>query len=86
MHETLSSIAYILSIIMSSSAIANYILIRPLSKAIKDLKDSIDEVKVSIKELTESNRALEIRSTTIEAMNNEHDRRIARLEKKVFGE
>lgn len=84
MNEILTSISYILGIVLSCSAIVNYIVIRPLKMSIESLKDSIDEVKVSLKDLTLSNRTLENRIIVCEQNFNQYEKRLVRLENITF--
>jgi len=84
MNELLTSISYILGIVLSCSAIVNYIVIRPLKMSINSLKYSIDEVKISLKELTKSNRSLENRLIVCEQNFNQYEKRLVRIENMVF--
>lgn len=84
MNEILTSISYILGIVLSCSAIVNYIVIRPLKMSIESLKESIDEVKVSLKDLTLSNRTLENRLIVCEQNFNQYEKRLVRLENITF--
>ena len=84
MNEILTSISYILGIVLSCSAIVNYIVIRPLKMSIEALKESIDEVKVSLKDLTLSNRTLENRLIVCEQNFNQYEKRLVRLENITF--
>lgn len=84
MNEVLTSISYILGIVLSCSAIVNYIVIRPLKMSIESLKESIDEVKVSLKDLTLSNRTLENRLIVCEQNFNQYEKRLVRLENITF--
>ena len=84
MNEILTSISYILGIVLSCSAIVNYIVIRPLKMSIESLKESIDEVKVSLKDLTLSNRTLENRLIVCEQNFNQYEKRLVRLENIMF--
>lgn len=84
MNEILTSISYILGIMLSCSAIVNYIVIRPLKMSIESLKESIDEVKVSLKDLTLSNRTLENRLIVCEQNFNQYEKRLIRLENITF--
>ena len=84
MNEVLTSISYILGIVLSCSAIVNYIVIRPLKMSIESLKESIDEVKVSLKDLTLSNRTLENRLIVCEQNFNQYEKRLVRLENIAF--
>lgn len=84
MNEVLTSISYILGIVLSCSAIVNYIVIRPLKMSIESLKESIDEVKVSLKDLTLSNRTLENRLIVCEQNFNQYEKRLVRLENLTF--
>ena len=84
MNEILKSISYILGIVLSCSAIVNYIVIRPLKMSIESLKLSIDEVKLSLKDLTKSNRALENRIIICEQNFTHYEKRLSKLEDFIF--
>lgn len=84
MNEILLSISYILGIVLSCSAIVNYVVIRPLKMSIESLKLSIDEVKVSLKDLTRSNRTLENRIIVCEQNYNHYEKRLTKLERIIF--
>jgi len=84
MNEILTSISYILGIVLSCSAIVNYIVIRPLKMSIESLKLSIDEVKLSLKDLTKSNRALENRIIICEQNFTHYEKRLSKLEDFIF--
>ena len=84
MNEILTSISYILGIVLSCSAIVNYIVIRPLKMSIESLKLSIDEVKLSLKDLTKSNRALENRIIICEQNFTHYEKRLSKVEDFIF--
>lgn len=84
MNEILTSISYILGIVLSCSAIVNYVVIRPLRMSIEALKASVDEVKLSLKDLTKSNRALENRIIICEQNFNYYEKRLTKIENYVF--
>lgn len=84
MNFDLQSVGTLVGIIVGASAIVKYLIITPLQKDIKLLRESIECMQCTVKELTVSNRALEISQTNIIALYNEHERRITKLEEKVF--
>lgn len=84
MSFDLQSISSLIGIIIGTSAIIKYLIISPLQKEMKLLRESIDVVRCSIKELTASNRTLEISQSNIIALHGEHERRITKLEERVF--
>ncbi len=84
MIDTLQEISLILGIVISSSAIINYLIIKPLRLEMKSLGEAIIEAKESILRLTDSNRTLEIKFNTIETQHHEHERRISKLEEKMY--
>jgi hypothetical protein len=84
MNEILTSISYILGIVLSCSAIVNYIVIRPLRMSIEALRASVDDVKLSLKELTKSNRALENRIIICEQNFTHYEKRLSKLEDFIF--
>ena len=84
MNEILTSISYILGIVLSCSAIVNYIVIRPLRMSIEALRTSVDEVKLSLKDLTKSNRALENRIIICEQNFTHYEKRLSKVEDFIF--
>lgn len=84
MNEILTSISYILGIVLSCSAIVNYIVIRPLRMSIEALRASVDEVKLSLKDLTKSNRALENRIIICEQNFTHYEKRLSKVEDFIF--
>lgn len=84
MNEILTSISYILGIVLSCSVIVNYIVIRPLRMSIEALRASVDEVKLSLKDLTKSNRALENRIIICEQNFNHYEKRLSKVEDFIF--
>lgn len=84
MNFDLQSVGTLVGIIIGASAIVKYLIITPLQKDIKLLRESIEGMECTVKELTASNRALEISQTNIQALHQEHERRITKLEERVF--
>lgn len=84
MDLDLQTIGTLIGIILGSSAIVKYLIITPLQKDIKLLRESIEGMECTVKELTASNRALEISQTNIQTLHQEHERRITKLEERVF--
>lgn len=84
MDLDLQTIGTLIGIILGSSAIVKYLIITPLQKDIKLLRESIEGMKCTVKELTASNRALEISQTNIQTLHQEHERRITKLEERIF--
>ena len=75
--QTLNSIYLLLAIIISGSSILNYLLIRPLTRSIISLKETIDKVENRLDYISNSNRCLEIK-------NAEQNIKIQELEKRLF--
>lgn len=84
MNLDLQTIGTLIGIILGSSAIVKYLIITPLQKDIKLLRESIEGMECIVKELTASSRALEISQTNIQALHQEHERRITKLEERIF--
>ena len=84
MTSVLQQISLILGIVISSSIIVNFLIIKPLRLEMKSLSEAITEAKESILRLTDSNRTLEIKINTVETQHCEHERRICKLEERVY--
>ena len=84
MTNVLQQVSLILGIVISSSVIINYLIIKPLRLEMKALSEAITEAKTAIQELTTSNRTLEIKINTVETQHCEHERRICKLEERVY--
>ena len=84
MIDALQEISLILGIVIGSSTIVNFLIIKPLRLEMKSLGEAIIEAKESILRLTDSNRTLEIKFNTIETQHYEHERRISKLEERMF--
>lgn len=80
--QTLNSIYLILAIIISASTILNYLLIKPLTRSIISLKESIDKVETKIEYVSQSNRSLEIKDAEKQVKIQELEKRLYRLESK----
>lgn len=84
MNFDLQTISSLIGIIIGTAAIVKYLVISPLQKDMKLLRESIIGMEGTVKELTASNRALEITQTNLAALHNEHERRLTKLEERVF--
>ena len=84
MIDALQEISLILGIVIGSSTIVNFLIIKPLRLEMKSLGEAIIEAKESILRLTDSNRTLEIKFNTIETQHYEHERRISKLEERMY--
>ena len=80
--QTLNSIYLLLAIIISGSTILNFLLIRPLTRSIISLKESIDKVETKIEYVSQSNRSLEIKDAEKQIKIQELEKRLFRLESK----
>lgn len=80
--QTLNSIYLLLAIIISGSTILNFLLIRPLTRSIISLKESIDKVETKFNYLSQSNKILEIRDAEKQVKIQELEKRIYHLENK----
>lgn len=80
--QTLNSIYLLLAIIISASTILNYLLIKPLTRSIISLKESIDKVETKIEYVSQSNRSLEIKDAEKQIKIEELEKRLFRLESK----
>ncbi len=80
--QTLNSIYLLLAIIISASTILNFLLIKPLTRSIISLKESIDKVETKIDYVSQSNRILEIKDAEKQIKIEELEKRLYRLESK----
>ena len=80
--QTLNSIYLLLAIIISASTILNFLLIKPLTRSIISLKESIDKVETKIEYVSQSNRSLEIKDAEKQVKIQELEKRLYRLESK----
>lgn len=80
--QTLNSIYLLLAIIISGSTILNFLLIRPLTRSIISLKESIDKVEIKLDYLSQSNKILEIKDAEKQVKIQELEKRLYRLESK----
>lgn len=80
--QTLNSIYLLLAIIISGSTILNFLLIRPLTRSIISLKESIDKVETKLDYLSQSNKILEIKDAEKQVKIQELEKRLYRLESK----
>lgn len=78
--QTLNSIYLLLAIIISGSAILNFLLIRPLTRSIISLKESIDKVETKLDYLSQSNKILEIKDAEKQVKIQELEKRLFHLE------
>lgn len=78
--QTLNSIYLLLAIIISGSTILNFLLIRPLTRSIIALKESIDKVETKLDYLSQSNKTLEIKDAEKQVKIQELEKRLYRLE------
>lgn len=80
--QTLNSIYLLLAIIISGSTILNYLLIKPLTKSLISLRQSIDKVENRLDYISNSNRSLEIKDAEKQIKIEELEKRLIRLESK----
>lgn len=80
--QTLNSIYLLLAIIISGSTILNFLLIRPLTRSIISLKETIDKVENKLDYVSNSNRCLEIKDAEKQIKIEELEKRLFRLESK----
>ena len=80
--QTLNSIYLLLAIIISGSTILNFLLIRPLTRSIISLKESIDKVETKLDYLSQSNKILEIKDAEKQVKIQELEKRLFRIESK----
>lgn len=80
--QTLNSIYLLLAIIISGSTILNFLLIRPLTRSIISLKESIDKVETKLDYLSQSNKILEIKDAEKQVKIQELEKRLYYLESK----
>ena len=78
--QTLNSIYLLLAIIISGSTILNFLLIRPLTRSIISLKESIDKVETKLDYLSQSNKILEIKDAEKQVKIQELEKRLYYLE------
>ena len=84
--QTLNSIYLLLAIIISGSTILNFLLIRPLTRSIISLKESIDKVETKLDYLSQSNKILEIKDAEKQVKIQELEKRLFRIESKKWND